>query len=164
MGSFYRVQVRSARALQLVRLSKCGRPLPITFPFSVSLPRFLPPGSLPGQGSFPPGPTALSPQYLSPGPSPNPDTQTPQFWPGLGMRASCPCLCPLPSLRRGPPVRSTLSATGTGTLPAYLPGLLFTTPHLSRPVLGGASPRLRPLHSGILSSPADHTQVRRRHR
>lgn len=81
MGSLYRVQVRSARAVQLVRRGERGRPLAITFSFSLSLPLFPPPRSLPGQGSS----RRVLPPYLPashPGPPPSPDNLEPHFWPG----------------------------------------------------------------------------------
>lgn len=68
IGSFYRVQVRSARAAQLGKLGECRRPRPITFPFSLSLPPILPPGSLPSKEA-PAGSYRLLLHFPPPGPS-----------------------------------------------------------------------------------------------
>lgn len=115
MGSFYRVQVRSARAAQLVQLGECRRPRPITFPFSLSLPPILPPGSLPAKEA-PAGSYRLLLYFPPPGPSPNlnhpPDTAV---LAGIGVRVSCACLSLLPNLLPAPPVRPAPSTAGTRT-------------------------------------------------
>ena len=115
MGSFYRVQVRSARAAQLVQLGECRRPRPITFPFSLSLVPILRPVPSPPR-KLPPGPTAFFPTFHPLAPLPirttPPDTAV---LAGMGVRAPCACLSLLPNLLPAPSVRPAPSAAGTRT-------------------------------------------------
>lgn len=173
MGSFYRVQVRSARAAQLVQLGECRRPRPITFPF-FSLPPSYPPARFPPrQGSsrrvLPPSSPLSTPWTLSQS-EPPPDTAV---LAGMGVRVSCACLSLLPNLLPAPPVRPAPSAAGTRTallgsyqIPDETPTYGSNPPPLNPPraglELGRANPRLLPLRSGILSILAGHTQIRRR--
>lgn len=96
-------------------------PAPEHLPFRALLPPSLPLRSLPGQGS---SRRVLPPRLHFPvSAPPDPGTQVRHFRPRAGMRASCPCLHPLPSLGRSPRIRPTLSPGDASRIAAPLPRL-----------------------------------------